>query len=100
MQREFQGVMLSHHGLPADACKCEHGAAWVLQALTKWGGALLELAHFRQGSDAYVTIGEVSSHVHALLTLDLFHDDYQHSSEYKGVTGSLQLSSSLPGEAS
>ncbi len=29
-----------------------------LQALTKWGGALLELAHFRQGSEAYEMIEE------------------------------------------
>ena len=29
------------------------------QALTKWGGALLELAHFRQGNEAYEMIEEV-----------------------------------------
>ena len=28
------------------------------QALTKWGGALLELAHFRQGNEAYEMIEE------------------------------------------
>ena len=28
------------------------------QALTKWGGALLELAHFRQGNEAYDMIEE------------------------------------------
>lgn len=27
-----------------------------MQALTKWGGALLELAHFRQGNEAYEMI--------------------------------------------
>lgn len=29
------------------------------QALTRWGGALLELAHFRQGVEAYGMIQEV-----------------------------------------
>lgn len=29
-----------------------------MQALTKWGGALLELAHFRQGNEAYDMIEE------------------------------------------
>lgn len=29
------------------------------QALTKWGGALLELAHFRQGGEAAEMIEEV-----------------------------------------
>ena len=29
------------------------------QALTKWGGALLELAHFRQGGEAADMIEEV-----------------------------------------
>lgn len=29
-----------------------------VQALTKWGGALLELAHFRQGGEAYEMIEE------------------------------------------
>ncbi len=29
-----------------------------MQALTKWGGALLELAHFRQGGEAYEMIEE------------------------------------------
>ena len=37
-----------------------HADEIYMQALTKWGGALLELAHFRQGSDAYGTIGEAS----------------------------------------
>ncbi|KAK9836567.1 hypothetical protein WJX74_003254 [Apatococcus lobatus] len=39
-------------------------------ALTKWGGALLELAHFRQGSDAYVTIGEAVEKFQKALALD------------------------------
>ena len=33
----------------------------VCQALTRWGGALLELAHFRQGEDAREMIKEVST---------------------------------------
>ena len=33
----------------------------VCQALTRWGGALLELAHFRQGEDAREMIKEVSN---------------------------------------
>ena len=33
-----------------------------LQALTRWGGALLELAHFRQGPEAYGMIQEVGCH--------------------------------------
>jgi Plant specific mitochondrial import receptor subunit TOM20 len=32
-----------------------------LQALTRWGGALLELAHFRQGDDSYSMIEDVGS---------------------------------------
>jgi hypothetical protein len=32
-----------------------------MQALTKWGGALLELAHFRQGEEAYGMIEEAIS---------------------------------------
>ena len=31
------------------------------QALTRWGGALLELAHFRQGEEARDMIKEVSN---------------------------------------
>jgi hypothetical protein len=31
------------------------------QALTRWGGALLELAHFRQGTDAVDLIEQVRS---------------------------------------
>ena len=35
---------------------------WCLvQALTRWGGALLELAHFRQGSEAYELIQQVDA---------------------------------------
>jgi hypothetical protein len=32
-----------------------------LQALVRWGGALLELAHFKQGSDADKCISDVSA---------------------------------------
>ena len=32
-----------------------------VQALTRWGGALLELAHFRQGPEAYAMIQEARS---------------------------------------
>ena len=32
-------------------------------ALTRWGGALLELAHFRQGHDAFDMIDQVSFHL-------------------------------------
>ncbi|KAK9864386.1 hypothetical protein WJX84_002098 [Apatococcus fuscideae] len=39
-------------------------------ALTKWGGALLELAHFRQGSDAYGTIGEAVEKFEKALSLE------------------------------
>ena len=31
-----------------------------MQVLTRWGGTLLELAHFRQGADAYDMIDQVS----------------------------------------
>jgi hypothetical protein len=36
------------------------------QALTRWGGALLELAHFRQGQEAYDMIQQVSWCMHVL----------------------------------
>jgi hypothetical protein len=32
------------------------------QALVRWGGALLELAHFKQGSEADTFIQDVSAH--------------------------------------
>ncbi|RMZ56888.1 hypothetical protein APUTEX25_002977 [Auxenochlorella protothecoides] len=38
--------------------------------LTKWGGALLELAHFRQGSDAYSMIEEAIEKFQKALGLD------------------------------
>ena len=37
----------------------------LVQALTRWGGALLELAHFRQGSEAYEMIQQVDAVVDA-----------------------------------
>lgn len=46
----------------ANSCCCPSPraapSAPALQALTKWGGALLELAHFRQGNEAYDMIEE------------------------------------------
>ncbi len=33
----------------------------MLQALTRWGGALLELAHFKQGGEASEMINEVGN---------------------------------------
>ncbi|PSC69743.1 mitochondrial import receptor subunit TOM20 [Micractinium conductrix] len=39
-------------------------------ALTKWGGALLELAHFRQGGEAYEMIEEAIGKFEAALALD------------------------------
>ena len=33
----------------------------MLQALTRWGGALLELAHFKQGGEASEMINEVGT---------------------------------------
>ena len=46
-----------------------------LQALTIWGGALLELAHFRQGQDAYDMIQQASHAVHLKCTTshDMLH---------------------------
>lgn len=41
---------------PKASCNCGR-----LQALTRWGGALLELAHFRQGDDSYSMIEDVRS---------------------------------------
>jgi hypothetical protein len=42
------------------AQSCSVTAACVLQALVRWGGALLELAHFKQGSEADQYIQDVS----------------------------------------
>jgi tetratricopeptide (TPR) repeat protein len=39
-------------------------------ALTKWGGALLELAHFRQGAEAYDMIEEAIHKFQSALRLD------------------------------
>eukprot|EP00887_Chlorella_sp_A99_P002576 scaffold6.g2576.t1 len=39
-------------------------------ALTKWGGALLELAHFKQGNNAYEMIEEAISKFEGALALD------------------------------
>jgi tetratricopeptide (TPR) repeat protein len=41
-----------------------------LQALTKWGGALLELAHFRQGGEAYEMIEEAIEKFEKALQID------------------------------
>jgi hypothetical protein len=43
-------------GAGADAC------AALLQALVRWGGAMLELAHFKQGAEADDYIKEVRQH--------------------------------------
>lgn len=40
------------------------------QALTKWGGALLELAHFRQGNEAYAMIEDAITKFEQALELD------------------------------
>ena len=40
------------------------------QALTKWGGALLELAHFRQGAEAYEMIEEAIEKFEQALSID------------------------------
>jgi tetratricopeptide (TPR) repeat protein len=40
------------------------------QALTKWGGALLELAHFRQGGEAYEMIEDAIDKFEKALELD------------------------------
>jgi hypothetical protein len=40
------------------------------QALTKWGGALLELAHFRQGNEAYDMIEEAITKFEHALSID------------------------------
>ena len=37
------------------------GWVYMLQALTRWGGALLELAHFKQGGEASEMINEVGN---------------------------------------
>lgn len=42
----------------------------LLQALTKWGGALLELAHFRQGEEAYDMIDDAIKKFEAALAID------------------------------
>jgi len=44
---------------PALANNASSLAHFCRQALTRWGGALLELAHFRQGEDAYRMIEQV-----------------------------------------
>lgn len=41
-----------------------------MQALTKWGGALLELAHFRQGGEAYEMIEDAIEKFEKALALD------------------------------
>jgi hypothetical protein len=47
------GCCTSAEGAVADAC------AALLQALVRWGGAMLELAHFKQGAEADDYIKEV-----------------------------------------
>ncbi|KAL4442114.1 hypothetical protein ABPG77_011375 [Micractinium sp. CCAP 211/92] len=44
-------------------------------ALTKWGGALLELAHFRQGAEAYEMIEEAIGKFEQALALDAARHD-------------------------
>lgn len=41
-----------------------------IQALTKWGGALLELAHFRQGQEAYSMIEDAIAKFQQALDID------------------------------
>jgi tetratricopeptide (TPR) repeat protein len=41
-----------------------------LQALTKWGGALLELAHFRQGHEAYAMIEDAIEKFQGAIEID------------------------------
>ena len=62
-------------------CELSFESPRVCQALTRWGGALLELAHFRQGEEAREMIKEVSnlplfalSHAFGcwLITLDVY----------------------------
>lgn len=50
-------------------------ASPALQALTKWGGALLELAHFRQGAEAYEMIEEAIGKFEQALALDAARHD-------------------------
>ena len=42
----------------------------IVQALTKWGGALLELAHFRQGHEAYAMIEDAIAKFKQAIELD------------------------------
>jgi hypothetical protein len=56
-------LLLSHPVLifsPGCCCCCWRGVA--VQALVRWGGAMLELAHFKQGAEADDYIKEVRTH--------------------------------------
>lgn len=51
-------------------CPDQQQDLFYLQALTKWGGALLELAHFRQGNEAYDMIEQAVGKFEEALSID------------------------------
>ena len=61
MQEEFRGLPLCGVNQYNEHSQWIIGAIMPGQALTRWGGALLELAHFRQGSEAYEMIQQVDA---------------------------------------
>lgn len=63
---QHAGAALGWRELDRVCTPAHCASALPVQALTKWGGALLELAHFRQGGEAAEMIEEVRRSVHSM----------------------------------